>query len=145
MTNIFTWTRSRIKQFAKRSYVRYLNLNRSQSVEDQKNSDTEKLCMSITRSLITNLESKFLLAPLSGKRYIKNENLEIFVILDRGSISITNHVYHYDVTLSNRNWQRITGMYDNKVEGIRQEYEDEIMQNIEHSLSAIQNKIKEKY
>lgn len=145
MTNVFTWTRSRIKQFAKRSYVRYLNLNRSQSAEDQKNSDTEKLCMSITRSLITNSESKFLLAPLSGKRYIKNENLEIFVILDRGSISITNHVYHYDVTLSNRNWQRITGMYDNKVEGIRQEYEDEIMQNIEHSLSVIHNKIKEKY
>ena len=144
MTNVFTWTKRRIKQFARRSYVRYLNYNRTMAEDNQKNSDTEKLCMSITRSLITNPESKFLLAPLSGKRYIKNENLEIFVILDRGTISITNHVYHYDVTVSNRNWQRIIGMYDNKVEGIRQEYEDEIMKNIEHSLSAIQNKIKEK-
>jgi hypothetical protein len=144
MTRIFPWIKTRVKQFAKRSYVKYLNYNRSLNEENLKNSETEKVCMSITRSLITNANSKFLLAPLSGKRYIKNADLEIFVILDRGSISITNHVYHYDVTVSNRNWQRIVGMYDNKVEGIRQEYEDEIMKNIEHSLTVIQNKIKEK-
>jgi len=144
MTRIFPWIKTRVKQFVKRSYVKYLNYNRSLNEENLKNSETEKVCMSITRSLITNLNSKFLLAPLSGKRYIKNADLEIFVILDRGSISITNHVYHYDVTVSNRNWQRIVGMYDNKVEGIRQEYEDEIMKNIEHSLTVIQNKIKEK-
>jgi hypothetical protein len=33
-------------------------------------------------------------------------------------------------------------MYDGKVETIRQEYEDQIMSQIEHSLHKIQEKIK---
>jgi len=98
--------------------------------------------MSIARSLITHPESKFLLAPLSGKRYIKNAELELFCILDHGTISITNHVYHYDVVVGDRNWERLSNMYDGKVETIRQEYEDQIMSQIEHSLENIIKKVK---
>ena len=79
---------------------------------------------------------------MSGKRYIKNEPLDLFCILDHGTISLTNHVYHYDVVVNDRNWERLSKMYDGKVETIRQEYEDQIMSQIEHSLENIKNKIK---
>ena len=132
-----------IKRLAKRTYVNWLIWNRNNRTDkNNKVSDTEKICMSITRSLIVHSESKFLLAPLSGKRYIKNEEKGLFIIIDRGTISLTNHVYHYDVNLTERNWERLIKMYDGKVETIRQEYEDEIMSQIENSLHIIQNKLK---
>lgn len=131
-----------IKRITKRIYVKWLLWNRNSSTKKEKTSETQKMCMSIARSLITHPESKFLLAPLSGKRYIKNAQLELFCILDHGTISITNHVYHYDVVVGDRNWERLSKMYDGKVETIRQEYEDQIMSQIEHSLHKIQEKIK---
>jgi hypothetical protein len=131
-----------IKRLSKRLYVKWLVWNRNNSSEEnQKISETQKMSMSITRSLITHPDSKFLLAPLSGKRYIKNSEKGLFIILDRGTISLTNHVYHYDVIINDRNWERLTKMYDGKVETIRQEYEDQIMSQIEHSLHKIKDKI----
>ena len=132
-----------ITRLLKRAYVKWLQFNRnSLTKQEQKKSDTQKMCMSIARSLITHPESKFLMAPLSGKRYIKNAGLDLFCILDHGTISITNHVYHYDVVVSERNWERLSKMYDGKVETIRQEYEDQIMSQIEHSLENIIKKVK---
>ena len=132
-----------VKRIVKRVYVKWLIWNRNSATkEDKKISDTQKMCMSIARSLITHPESKFLMAPLSGKRYIKNAELDLFCILDHGTISITNHVYHYDVVVNDRNWERLSKMYDGKVETIRQEYEDQIMSQISHSLENIIKKVK---
>ncbi len=104
-------------------------------------SEAESVCLSICRSMISHPDSKFLIAPLSMKRYIKNELLGVFVILDDRTVSITNHVYHYDVKISQRDWDRICSMYDGKTEKIRNEYEDEIMTQIQHSLRNIKDKI----
>ena len=132
-----------IKRLSKRLYVKWLQWNRNgRSEKERKIADTEKICMSICRNLITNPNSKFLLAPVSGKRYIKNSDLELFVILDDRNISITNHVYHYDVKLEDRNWFRLINMYDLKVESIRMEYEQDIMSQIENSLYKIQEKVR---
>lgn len=132
-----------IKRIVKRVYVKWLMWNRNSATkEDKRISDTQKMCMSIARSLITHPDSKFLMAPLSGKRYIKNAELDLFCILDHGTISITNHVYHYDVVVNDRNWERLSKMYDGKVETIRQEYEDQIMSQISHSLENIIKKVK---
>jgi hypothetical protein len=137
MKKIFT----QIKRIFKRLYIRMLILNRRYSERNGKVSQTEKLICMISRKLINHPESKFLLAPLSGKRYIKNTELGIFVILYKYSISITNHVYHYDVILNERNWLKLTKMYDTKVEGIREEYENDIMTQIKHSLENLNSKI----
>ena len=103
--------------------------------------DNERICTSVCRKLINHPNSKFLIAPLSMKRYIKNSELELFIVLQDRQISITNHVYHYDVVISNRNWERITNMYDNKTEKIRQEFENEMSSQIKHSLSTILSKL----
>ena len=132
-----------IKRLGKRIYVKWLKWNRSYRTDaDNKVLETEKMCMSITRSLIIHPDSKFLIAPLSGKRYIKNSEKGLFIILDRGTISLTNHIYPYDVVISERNWERLIKMYDGKVETIRQEYEDQIMSQTKHSLHIIQDKLK---
>jgi len=132
-----------IKRFLKRTYVKWTLLNRKiNNPNYDKVSETQKKCMSITRVLITHPDSLFLSAPLSHKRYIKNSTLDLFLILEGKTLSITNHIYHYDIVISDRNYDRITKMYDEKVETIRQQYENEIMSQIVHSLDIILDKIK---
>ena len=116
-----------IRKFFKRKYVKYLISVRYSKLTSDGNTEAnqnERLCKSICYKLINQPDSKFLIAPISGKRYIKNSRLELFVILDDKRISITNHVYHYDVVFTDRDFDRITKMYDNKTETIRQEFEN---------------------
>jgi hypothetical protein len=122
----------------RRIYVKWILKTRYKKVTIN---DSEKTSLSICRYLISHESSKFLIAPLSGKRYIKNEILGLFIILDDKLLSITNHLYHYEINVNNRDWDRITLMYDNKTERIRQQFEDEIMAQIQNSLSDIKNKI----
>jgi len=132
-----------IKKFYKRQYVKWrINAKYKWLGEQRKITDTERMCLSICRNMISHKDSKFLIAPLSRKRYIKNDHLGLFVILDERTISITNHVYHYDVRVSERDWDRICQMYDSKTEKIRLEYESEIMTQIQHSLTNLHEKIK---
>lgn len=133
-----------IKQFFKRLYVRYLKRVRYPNLQDNIVNENDKICKSICYKMINNPHSKFLIAPLSGKRYIKNEVFKIFIILDFKKITITNHIYHYDIILNQRDFDRITRMYDNKTEEIRNNFENEIMSQIMLSLSSVLTKISEK-
>ena len=133
------------KRLAKRMYAKYLMFIRyNSSKEAQQITQNERLCKSICYKLIKHPNSKFLIAPLSGKRYIKNELLKIFIILDDKKVTITNHVYHYDVILPQRDWDRLVLMYDNKTESIREEFETEMMSQIVCSLSTILSKVSDK-
>ncbi len=132
----------RIKRFFKRMYVRYLKTIRYHvNNETSKLTDNERITKTICMKLINHPLSKFLIAPLSGKRYIKNEPLNIFVVLDDRRVSITNHVYHYDVTLPQREFDRLSLMFDNKTESIRQSFETDMKSQIVHSLSTILTKV----
>lgn len=133
-----------IKKFFRRKYVRYLINVRYSKLTSNGNTEVnqnERLCKSICYKLINLPDSKFLIAPISGKRYIKNSRLELFVILDDKRISITNHVYHYDVVFTDRDFDRITRMYDNKTETIRQEFENDMKSQIQSSLSTILDRL----
>ena len=131
-----------MKKFFKRLYVkwviwlRYKTLKKSDEL-----TDNQRICLSICRSLINHPDSKFLIAPLSGERFIKNTELRLFVILEGRQISITNHIYHYDVTLYDREWERLIRLYDNKTEFTRQQYKEEMKSQIKNSLYAILDKV----
>jgi hypothetical protein len=131
-----------VKRFFRRLYVRFIIWQKYKIITEnnQKNSN-ESICLSICRKLITHPKSEFVIAPISDKRYIKNKQLGLFVVLNGGQVSITNHIYHYDVTISQREWDKIINSYNLKTEKIRKEYEDEIHSQIEHSLHTILDKI----
>ena len=61
-------------------------------------------------------------------------------LLDR-QIGITNHIYHYDVFVSLRDWNKIKKQYDLKNEEITLEYEKQIKSQITHSLSQILDRL----
>ena len=130
------------KRLMKRLYVKAMLWYRNSFYKNVKSSeDNEKIFTAICRKLINHPDSKFLIAPLSYKRYIKNSKLGLFVVMDERRVAITNHVYHYDVVLQQTDWIRLTQLFDSKTEKIRQEYETEIKSQIIHSLSTILEKI----
>jgi hypothetical protein len=131
-----------LKRWLKKLYVKsVIWLAKKSNYKSIHIDENARICSTICRKLINNPDSKFLIAPISGKRYIKNSKLGLFVILDGGKISVTNHVYHYDVVLNFKEWERLSRMYDNRTERERQTYENEITSQIEYSLSTILTKI----
>jgi hypothetical protein len=80
----------------------------------------------ICRRLISHPDSKFLIAPLSNKRYIKNDPLGMFIVLSDNQINITNHVYNYDVNVSSVISNKLDTMFDNKVESYSSNLENGI-------------------
>jgi hypothetical protein len=137
-----TQTMKRLVLFFKRKYAKAKIWFKKQSQINQKeNTENERMVSTICRKLINHSSSKFLIAPLSGKRYIKNTELGLFIIMNEGRVSLTNHVYHYDVFLIQKDWERLVRMYDNRTERDREIYETEIRSQIVYSLSNVLDKL----
>ena len=82
-----------------------------------------------------------MIAPMSLKRYIINESLNLFIVLDFGRVEITNHIFHYDVVLSKRDNERIAYLYDMEVEKRRLSTEKMVKSNIKNTLDKVYEEI----
>ena len=76
---IRNWLRYRIKRL-KVSFIK-MERNHSFFKTEHPISDYEKTCAAICRRVINNEHSKFSIAPLSDKKYVINEPLGIFVVI----------------------------------------------------------------
>jgi len=102
----------------------------------------EKECVDICKRLIPLKETKLLITPLSPKKYIRNDELDIYVIIEGRHVNIINHVYSYSLVLEGKGMEVIMDLLNNELESRRQKFEDEITSNIKHSLKTIANNIK---
>jgi hypothetical protein len=118
----------------------YISLVRLSTPPMQK-SEYERDCISICKKLIGKEETVLLLTPISNKRYIRNEEHQIFVILEGNNVKVINHVYSYTVFLEKNCWESLVSMFDNEVEKRREIFEKEITSNIKHSLQNILHSI----
>lgn len=104
--------------------------------------EEEIISFEICKKLITNKSSKLTSSPLSNKRYIKNDELKIFVVIENRMMTIINHTYRYNVYFEQDEYYlQIIEMIDNEVERKRIELEEEIKSNIEFSLKNILNNL----
>jgi hypothetical protein len=116
-------------------YHRMFSRNRSNYTNNEIKSSA------IFRKLVNHPGSTFLIAPLSLKRYIKNEKLGIFILLSDLRLNITNHIYNYDIDINEDLSKRLQSMFDKKVEAARMELETEMQSQIQHSLLKILDKL----
>jgi hypothetical protein len=104
--------------------------------------DEELYSIDICKKLIQCSPSKLTIAPLSNKRYIKNDDNDMFIVIQDRTISLINHVYSYNVFIENdKLYNEVLTHFDNELEKRRLELEDEIRSNIKHSLKSILEKI----
>jgi hypothetical protein len=104
--------------------------------------EEERITVEICKKLINDPDSELTYAPISAKRFIKNESKSMFVVIEHHTINLINHVYSYSVYLSkNSDYNEIVGGFDKILENKRQSLEDEITSNIQHSLQTILKKL----
>ena len=104
--------------------------------------EEELFCIEICKKLIPKESSKLTIAPLSNKRYIKNDEKDMFIVIHSMTISLINHVYSYNIYIENtKNYDEIINMFNNELEKRRLVLEEEIRSNIKHSMKAILDKI----
>lgn len=126
------------KRLRLKVYLRFKRITRvNMSLIDENEVKSSAIC----RKLISHPDSQFLIAPLSHKRYIKNDPLGMFIVLSNNRINITNHVYNYDVNLTQIVSDKLNDMFDKKVESLRLQFETEIKSQIKHSLTTILGKL----
>lgn len=78
------------------------------------------------------------MSPISGKRYIKSDDSQIFIVIQSSHINIVNHTYSYDIKTESSNlYDRIVRIFDLEVETRREKMEHDIQQNVKHSLKKI--------
>lgn len=122
----------RILQFIAIKWLRFFETR-----EDREPSAYEKECFSVCKALIDQEDSVLLMSPISGKRYIKSEDDQIFIIIEQNQITIVNHNYSYNIDIWGSALNRISNMFDIEVEKRRDAMETEIRSNVKHSLSNI--------
>lgn len=101
-------------------------------------------CISICKKLIKIEDSILLMTPLTEKRFIKNEKMGIYVIMEKYNVQVINHIYSYNITLGDKSWGKLIDFYNQEIEKRRHQFESEIRSNIKHSLKNILHDIEEK-
>jgi hypothetical protein len=133
-----------IKRLLKRIKVRWILWTKRSSMMktyQEEIASYEKTCFKICLKLISNPNSDFMIAPMSQKRYIVNNEFGIFIMMDYGRVEITNHVFNYNVKLSDRDWQRLIYIFDIETEKRRTQTENEVNSRITHSLDMVLERI----
>jgi len=134
-----------LKRFIRRTKLRLFLISKMKPMPtyEEDAATYEKTCFKICLKLISNIDSEFMIAPMSGKRYIRNEELNMFITLDYGRVEITNHVFNYNVKLLNRDWERLIYIYDTETEKRRNNMEKEVSSNIKNSLDHVLQRLNE--
>lgn len=136
--------RNRIYRFFKRLKLRFYLWSKKRDIissYEENKTPYEKTCFLICLKAIKHKNTKFMIAPVSNKRYIENKDMDLFITLDDKVVDLTNHVYHYNVKLTNRDWERITYVFDLEAEKRRLEYEEKINSQIQNSLHDVLKRI----
>lgn len=107
-------------------------------------SEHEKWAISICRNLIKIKESYLLGNFKTQERYIRNEDLGMYVVIKDNMVEIINHTYYYLVPLSEKSRSVICNVFDGHQDQDRQKMDEEIRSNIKHSLECIRDKVKNK-
>jgi hypothetical protein len=135
------WLKKYLKRKLKRFIVSYKLFELSIFKDKFEYTGYEKICTAIVRKMINHNDTKYTIAPLSNKRYLINKTLEIFVIMEDSKVEITNHVYHYVITLPKKEMGKLVNRYDKKVDEERIMYENQIKSQIDNTLHKIYDKI----
>lgn len=124
------------KRFVQKVALKTLKAAQTKSSQHEK-LEYEKECIAVCKALIHKEDSVLLLSPISGKRYIKSHDEQLFIIIESNLITIVNHQYSYNINIWGKPLESIIRIFDIEVEKRREAMEMEIRSNVKHSLANI--------
>jgi hypothetical protein len=126
----------KFKRFTQKVAIGMLRMVDPSKYEAPKN-EYEIEALAICKKLASKKSSTLLISPISGKRYIKSDDNQIYIIIEGHLVNIVNHSYSYVIPVEGKSHERLIRMFDIEVERHREIMETEIRSNIKHSLSTI--------
>jgi hypothetical protein len=104
--------------------------------------DEERFARQICEKMIIHPDSKLNFSPLTSKRIIKNETLNMYIVMENYTVHVINHVYSYSVYFQDSSaFKVLVDSFDQVMEKRREVLETEIRSNIQHSLKMILEKL----
>ena len=104
--------------------------------------DEERFARQICDKMIIHPDSKLNFSPLTSKRIIKNETLNMYIVMENYTVHVINHVYSYSVYFQDSSaFKGLIDSFDQIMEKRREVLETEIRSNIQHSLKKILDKL----
>ena len=131
-----------IKKYFRRFYIKFYKWNTK--MYSVLKSEYEPIAIKICRKSIGLPSATLLVCPKTGKRYVKNDTLKNYIIIQPYQIDIINHTYQYNVPICLKTYSTVVNMFDGHVEERRQAMETEIRSNVNHSLENIYEQLKNK-
>lgn len=131
-----------LKRFMQRTAIklsRLMNpLDRRETYED-----SELEAATLFRRMIKDHTSELLISPISSKYYVKNDDLRILIIMTEYDITIINHIFGYNVRVSQKTFRNLYNTFIKTVEYRRTLMETEYKNNVKHSIQTIIKRIDE--
>lgn len=111
------------------------------TVERKRLTKTQIEASLIFKKLLSDPETDLLISPISNKYYLKNSEKEILLTLGYMNLSIINHVFGYDVSISTDLQEKLKVLFNEEVEIRRKRMDDEYRKNIRFSLKEVLNQL----
>lgn len=137
-------TKSSIHKFKRISQRVGIKIHRLMDTADREmtfSGEAEKDAAVIFRKMIKDIDSELLMSPISQKKYVRNEETRILLILDNYELTVINHVFSYNIRISQRTNRSLTDAFNVELEKRRLEMENGFKENVKHSLKTIITKI----
>jgi len=115
-----------------------LKLKQKLSVKYIPNEREEKV-IEIVKALIKDKSSVMFFAPLSRKRYIKNDIREVFFIMEDVHLTLASskHSYYYDINVNATVAEMLKKNFDNVLEKRKNVMEKEMITGVKSNLDFI--------
>jgi hypothetical protein len=110
---------------------------------ETRSGEAERDAAFIFRKMIKCQESELLMSPISQKQYVRNDEKRILLILDNYELTVINHVFSYNIRISQRTSKSLNEAFNIEIEKRRLEMEVSFKENVKHSLKTILVKIDE--
>lgn len=110
------------------------------SSSPEENSSDRDACI-LFRKMILQKDSELLISPISSKYFVKNEANHVLIILSDYELVVINHVFGYNIRLSQKSHRQLYEAFIHEVEYRRKEMEKNFSKNIKHSLQTLIQKI----
>lgn len=137
---------SRMHRFKRLSQLLALRIAKAldpTTVKSKNFDNSEREAASVFKKMIKLSNSELLISPVLGKHYVKNDENHILIIMDQNELTVINHVFGYNISLSPKTYKTLYNAFVGEVEIRRNEMEANFRNNVKHSLKTLITKIDE--
>ena len=127
----------RFKRLSQKLSIKLLRAFNPLDRERPEKNSSELDAALLFKKMLVKADSELLISPLSGRYFLKNDRKQILIILTEYELVVINHVFGYNIKISQKLQRSLYQAFVNEVEQRRTDMENAFRQNVKHSLQSI--------